>query len=211
MPNVATWIRPKDQAYFQEVFAPYPALRLHNAALGPVALPEMDGLLLTGGADLAPVFLKQEVRDTAVLDKEIDAVRDRWELDAIGAAVERALPLFGICRGLQVLNVALGGTLRLDIPGHDGPEMRFKDVQELRNDRAAAHRFSLVNSSHHQAIDRLGDGMVAEAWCAKDDIIEMVRIAKYPFGLAVQYHPERNAELYAPLFADFVGRLNGAK
>lgn len=211
MPNVATWIRPKDDAFFQEVFAPYPQVKFHNAADAPIAMAEMDGLLLTGGPDIALEFLRQDVPDPSVIDKDVNEMRDRWEFEATAAALERELPIFGICKGLQVLNVALGGTLLLDIAGHDGSEMRFKDVQELRNDRAATHRFEKVNSSHHQAIDRLGDGLVAEAWAAKDGIIEMVRLKNHPFVLAVQYHPERNAELYAPLFADFVARLNGAK
>ena len=66
------------------------------------------------------------------------------------------LPIFAICKGLQVFNVALGGTLRLDIPGHNAPEMRDHDVQQLRTAADATHRFEKVNSSHHQAIDRLG-------------------------------------------------------
>ena len=66
---------------------------------------------------------------------------------------------------------------------------------------SAAHRFERVNSSHHQAIDRLADGCEVEAWCATDDIIEQMRLTDYPFALAVQYHPERGGELYAPLFA----------
>ena len=63
-----------------------------------------------------------------------------------------------------------------------------------------------MNSSHHQAVDRLGDGLEVEAWCATDDVIEQMRLRDYPFALAVQYHPERG-EGYAPLFADFVSRL----
>ena len=122
-------------------------------------------------------------------------------------ALERELPIFAICKGLQVFNVALGGTLRLDIPGHDAPEMRDRDVQPLRFDGTATHRFARVNSSHHQAIDRLADGCLVEAWCASDDIIEQMRLKDYPFALAVQYHPERGGALYAPLLADFVSRL----
>ena len=108
---------------------------------------------------------------------------------------------------MQLLNVALGGTLRLDIPGHNLPAQKSHDVQPLRNDAAAKHRFEKVNSSHHQAIDRLADGCVIESWCATDDVIEQFRLRDRPFGLAVQYHPERGS-LYAPLFADFLGRID---
>ena len=105
------------------------------------------------------------------------------------------------------MNVAHGGTLHLDIRGHNAPDMKDRDVQALRTDAAARHRFDKVNSSHHQAIDRLGNGCVAEAWSADDGIIEQMRLADYPFALAVQYHPERGDGRYAPLFAEFVAQL----
>ena len=82
-------------------------------------------------------------------------------------------------------------------------------VKPLRTERTATHRLEKVNSSHHQAIDRLGDDLEVEAWCATDDIIEQMRLRDYPFALAVQYHPERG-ESYAPLFADFVSRLSAS-
>ena len=211
MPNLATWMRRKDEPYFARVFAAYPEVKICNAATGPVAMAEVDGLLLTGGPDIAPEFLHQEVPDPSVLDTDADPARDRWEFQATKEALERQIPIFAICKGLQVFNVALGGTLHLDIPGHDAVEMKDHDVQPLRTERTAAHRFEKVNSSHHQAIDRLADGCEVEAWCASDDIIEQMRLRNYPFALAVQYHPERGGEIYAPLFADFVSRLNGTR
>ena len=207
MPNLATWIRRKDEPYFARVFAAYPEVKICNAATGPVAMAEVDGLLLTGGPDIAPEFLHQEVPDPSVLDTDADPARDRWEFQATKEALDRQIPILAICKGLQVFNVALGGTLHLDIPGHDAPETEDQDVQLLRTDRAAAHRFEKVNSSHHQAIDRLADGCEVEAWCASDDIIEQMRLKNYPFAVAVQYHPERGGEIYAPLFADFVSRM----
>ncbi len=109
---------------------------------------------------------------------------------------------------MQLLNVALGGTLRLDIPGHNLPEQKDCDVQTLRHDAAAAHRFEKVNSSHHQAIDRLAAGCVVESWSAEDDVIEQFRLTDRPFALAVQYHPERGT-IYDSLFADFLDRIDG--
>jgi putative glutamine amidotransferase len=108
------------------------------------------------------------------------------------------------------VNVALGGTLKLDIPGHKLPEMKDQDVQPLRYDAKATHRFEKVNSSHHQGIDRVGEGLEVEAWCATDDIIEQLRLRDYPFGLAMQYHPERG-KIYDGLFDDFFSRLNSLK
>ena len=171
-------------------------------------MDEMNGLLLTGGPDVAPEFLRQEVPDPSLIEVDVDPRRDAWEFAATEQALARGLPILAICKGLQLFNVALGGTLHLDIRGHNAPEMRDKDVQTLRIDRGATHRFEAVNSSHHQAIDRLADGCEVEAWSAKDDIIEQMRLANYRFALAVQYHPERGGEMYAPLFADFVSRLN---
>ena len=171
-------------------------------------MAKMDGLLLSGGSDIAPEFLNQPVPDPSVLDKEIDPKRDHWELEATKQALARQLPVLAICKGMQLFNVALGGTLRLDIPGHNAPEMKDHDVQSLRTDGNAKHRFEKVNSSHHQAIDRLGEGLEVEAWCKDDDVIEQVHLRDYPFALGVQYHPERG-QIYGALFDDFVGMLRG--
>ncbi len=206
MPKLASWIRPKDDEFFRRSFAAHLGVEFWNAANRVVPMEEMEGLLLTGGPDIAAEFLRQEIPDPSVIDQDVDPVRDAWEFEATANALERQLPIFAICKGLQVFNVALGGTLKLDIPGHDLPELKDHDVQPLRTDRAASHRFEKVNSSHHQAIDRIADGCEVEAWCATDDIIEQMRLKNYPFALAVQYHPERG-DSYAPLFADFVAHL----
>ena len=200
-------MREKDDKWFQPFFDKHPDIKVHDARKGEVALDEMDGLLLTGGSDIAPELLRQEIVDPAALDKDVDFARDRWEFEAIPRVIARDLPVLAICKGMQVLNVALGGTLKLDISGHRFPEMKDHDVQPLRNDRAAAHRFEKVNSSHHQAVDRPADGFEIEAWCATDDIIEQMRLRDYPFALAVQYHPERG-KIYDELFEDFFARLN---
>src|ERR1700730_1271323 len=206
MPNLATWMREKDEKWFQPFFDKHPDIRVFNMRKDEVNLKEMDGLLLTGGSDIAPEFLRQEVPGPNVLDKDAETARDRWEFDAIPQAISRGLPILAICKGMQVLNVALGGTLKLDIPGHKLPEMKDQDIQQLRNDRLAKHRFERVNSSHHQAIDRPADGFSLEAWSATDDIIEQIRLPDYPFALAVQHHSERG-KIYDSLFEDFFSRL----
>ena len=210
MPNLATWIRPKDAKSFRAIFSKHPEIKVWNARNRDVRLDEMDGLLLTGGSDISPEFLRQNVPDLSVLDKDIDPERDRWEFQAVQDALSRGLPILAICKGLQVLNVALGGTLKLDIRGHDLPEQKHRDVQPLRSARRASHRFEKVNSAHHQAIDELGGDLDVEAWAAHDGIIEQVRLRKYPFGLAVQYHPERS-RLYDSLFDDFFARLESIR
>ncbi|HEY1770954.1 MAG TPA: gamma-glutamyl-gamma-aminobutyrate hydrolase family protein [Chthoniobacterales bacterium] len=205
MPNLASWIRRRDEKWFNPIFAAHPGVKVFNAARQVVNMGEMNALLLTGGNDISQEHLHQPVPDPSILEKG-DRARDEWEFAAAKNALDRGLPIFAICKGMQLLNVALGGTLRLDIPGHNFPEQKSHDVQPLRSDNAAAHRFEKVNSSHHQAIDRVADGLVVESWCAKDDVIEQMRLTDRDFGLAVQYHPERGS-IYAPLFDDFLGRL----
>jgi putative glutamine amidotransferase len=206
MSNLATWMRPKDEKWFRPFFAKHPGVHVFDARKVDVALDQMEGLLLTGGGDISPEFLRQKVPDPSVLSKDTDPKRDGWEFKAVQEALSRGLPILAICRGLQVFNVALSGTLKLDIQGHDLPEQRDRDVQRVRTVRSAAHRFAKVNSAHHQAIDRLGERLEVEAWAAHDGIIEQVRLRKYPFALAVQYHPERS-RIYDSLFEDFFGRL----
>lgn len=207
MANLATWVRPKDQKWFQPFFAKHPDVHVFDARKGDVSMDRMDGLLLTGGSDIAPEFLRQEIVDPTLIDKDVDPVRDRWEFEAISMSLARGLPILGICKGIQVLNVALGGTLKLDISGHKLPDQKDYDIQRLRYDTTANHRFEKVNSSHHQAVDRVADGFEVEAWCVTDDVIEQMRLRNYPFALAVQYHPERG-KIYDALFEDFFARLN---
>jgi putative glutamine amidotransferase len=205
MPNLATWMREKDEKWFQPFFAKHPEIKVHDARKGAVELNDMGSLLLTGGSDIAPEFLRQEIVDPCLVE-DVDLARDRWEFEAVQKALARSLPILAICRGLQVLNVALGGTLKLDIPGHRLAEQKDHDIQPLRCDAKAVHRFEKVNSAHHQAVDRLGEGFQVEAWCATDDIVEQMRLRDHPFALAVQYHPERGM-IYDALFEDFFARF----
>ena len=199
-------MRPKDEKWFQPFFAKHPDIHVFDARKGDVALNQMDGLLLTGGFDISPEFLRQENVDPTLIHNDVNPVRDRWEFDAISKSLARGLPILGICRGIQALNVALGGTLKLDIPGHDLPEQKENDIQPLRYDRNATHRFERVNSAHHQAVARVADGFEVDAWCASDDVIEQMCLRNYPFAVAVQYHPERG-KIYDALFEDFFERL----
>jgi putative glutamine amidotransferase len=207
MPNLASWILQRDEQWFDPILATRPELNVWNAARQIVALEEMDALLLTGGADISQEYLCQPVPDPSILE-EPDLPRDEWEFAALKVALDRGLPILAICKGMQLLNVALGGTLRLDIAGHNLPGQKSEDVQPLRSDASARHRFAKVNSSHHQAIDRLADGCVVESWCAADDVIEQIRLRERTFGVAVQYHPERGT-LYGSLFEDFFDGING--
>jgi len=206
MAKLASWIRRKDARNFRRVFAPHPQVEFCNAAEGEVDMSEVDALLLTGGPDVAEEFLRQPVPNPSVLEKDVDPKRDAWEFAAVEQAMQRGLPILAICKGMQLLNVALGGTLHLDIPGHKGRGMKLHDVQPLRYAPGVSLRFPKVNSSHHQAVDRIADGFVVEAWAEADDIVEQMRLTNYPYALAVQYHPERNGA-YGALFGEFVAQM----
>lgn len=205
MQIIASWIREKDEPLFARFLTAHPALDLRNARTGTVDFSEMSGLLLTGGPDISADFLRQPVHDASLI-RDAEPARDAWEFAAVKHALNRRLPIFAVCKGAQLLNVALGGTLLLDIPGHDLPAQRERNVQPLRYAVDATRRIELVNSSHHQAIDALGDGLVAEAWAEEDGVIEQVRLRGHPFAFGVQYHPERD-ELYTPLFELFFAEV----
>jgi putative glutamine amidotransferase len=155
---LGTWIRECDEADFQRFFSLRPEMVVHNARRKPVDIAEMDGLLISGGPDIDAAFHHERPDDVSLIINP-EPERDRWEFGAVLAACERGLPMLCICKGVQVLNVALGGTLHLHIEGHNAPEMKIHNVQPLRYSTAAHHRFPLVNSSHHQALDRLGEGL----------------------------------------------------
>jgi putative glutamine amidotransferase len=165
-------------------------------------LREVDGILLTGGADVDPALYGAE-RHTATVDAEPG--RDAFELELARRALEADVPLLAICRGVQVLNVAAGGTLVQDIPSvfpaplpHalpqplDGPchEVAIRAGSKLAGllgfeQAGACH----VNSRHHQAIERVGDGLAVSA-SAPDGVIEGLEKPDARFCIGVQWHPE---------------------
>lgn len=200
--KVASWIREKDEALFAALLPRSGAVSFENARSGPVDLEEMAGLVLTGGPDISADFHREPPGNPALIE-DPEPERDAWEFTALRRALDRGIPILCICKGIQVLNVALGGTLFLDIPGHDLPELKSANLQPLRYDARATHRFARVNSSHHQALDHVADVLEIEAWSQADGIVEQVRVRGYPWGLGVQYHPERDAAYYAPLFDAF--------
>ena len=205
MSEIATWIRESDEPLFAQFHARHPGIRVANARREPVDLAAARGVMITGGPDIAAQFHAEPPRDPALI-RDAEPERDAWEFAAVRFACERGLPLFCICKGVQVLNVALGGTLHFDIRGHDLPEMKSANVQPLRHAAGVRHRFEKVNSSHHQALDRVADALEVEAWHAGDGTIEQVRLRDYPWGLGVQFHPERDLG-YASLFEDFFAQL----
>ncbi|MEV0264071.1 gamma-glutamyl-gamma-aminobutyrate hydrolase family protein [Streptomyces sp. NPDC050617] len=166
-------------------------------AAADAVVARLDGLVISGGPDVDPERYGAERRpETGPPTPE----RDAWELALIDAALERGTPLLGICRGLQLLNVALGGTLVQHLPdavghgGHSGPPGVFarhgvKPVPGTLLAAAVPEEVS-VPTFHHQAADRLGTGLVPSAY-AEDGTVEAVELpGARGFTLAVQWHPE---------------------
>ncbi|MEU6310430.1 gamma-glutamyl-gamma-aminobutyrate hydrolase family protein [Streptomyces sp. NPDC047014] len=158
-------------------------------------LSRVDGLVVAGGPDVDPAHYG------AARDPRTGApatVRDQWELALIAAALDAGLPLLGICRGMQALNVALGGTLIQHIDGHvDTPGvMSWHPVRPLPGTRYAelVPEEAQVPTYHHQAVERLGDGLVVSAR-AVDGTVEAIELpdpARWVLG--VQWHPERDTD-----------------
>jgi putative glutamine amidotransferase len=171
------------------------------------ALPRLDGLIISGGPDVEPARYGEEPdpRTTVVRPD-----RDAAEIALFRTATASNMPVLGICRGMQLMNVALGGTLIQHLPavvGHDGHAptagaMAAHPVRVRANSRLASvlgvslasnNAFS-VATHHHQGLARLGEGLQASAW-ADDGTIEAVESAGHPFAIAVQWHPEAGTDL----------------
>ncbi|MEU3062431.1 gamma-glutamyl-gamma-aminobutyrate hydrolase family protein [Streptomyces subrutilus] len=158
-------------------------------------LGRVDGLVVAGGPDLDPVHYGA-ARDPRTGPPA--TVRDHWELALIGAALTAEVPLLGVCRGMQALNVALGGTLTQHLDGHvDVPGvMGSHPVRPVPGTRygALVPRDAEVPTYHHQAVDRLGRGLVVSAR-ALDGTVEAVELADPDrWVLGVQWHPERDTD-----------------
>jgi gamma-glutamyl-gamma-aminobutyrate hydrolase PuuD len=183
----------------------------------------IDGLLLTGGEDVAPARYGEEPHPSVV---DVDTARDEFEIALIGEARRRSLPIFAICRGIQMLNVACGGTLVQDIasevagalehswtvPPHkpydlahevwvDKDTLLARLIRERLSDTDACE----ANSRHHQAVKQIAPGFRVSA-TAPDGVIEAIEDPAARFCLGVQWHPEnfwRTGE-FRPLFEGFL-------
>jgi putative glutamine amidotransferase len=172
-------------------------------------LESLDGILFSGGGDVDPAFWGAEPHP----ETDIDPARDTSELMLMKAALELDLPILGICRGMQVMAVAAGGTLHQHLPdviGHEG-HRAAPGTDPLAADASAYGRHDVVvkpgsaayallgprltvNSFHHQAVDDPGT-FTAVGWCPDDRVIEIIEDPARTFAIGVQWHPERSADL----------------
>lgn len=188
------------------------------------SLDNLNGLLLSGGADVNPRRYGQTVRDET---QAPDDDRDELEFSLLAEALALDLPILAICRGMQLLNVHLHGTLQQHLPSvalhqqrfPDDPPGRHRDVHSIdvlpatllaRTIGPGTHR---VNSRHHQAVSELGTGAIKSA-VSEDNVTEAIEIPSKRFVLAVQWHPENRLEVSEDdrkLFEAFAAQVGGRK
>jgi putative glutamine amidotransferase len=164
-------------------------------------LDRLGGLILAGGSDVDPATYGATPHPKT---GRTWPERDRFEIALARRAVDRELPVLGICRGMHLLNVALGGTLVQHLPDvlghshHRHTPGSFGD-HEVRLEpgtlaaRAAATTRLAVKSHHHQGLDELGAGLGASGWSGRDDLVEAVELSDHPFALGVLWHPEEDS------------------
>lgn len=184
------------------------------------------GILLTGGGDVDPARYGETAHPAVA---GVDGERDEYEIDLVRRAIDADLPILAICRGLQVLNVALGGSLLQDLPSqvtgalghvvptplygiaHDVWVVRTSVLASLMRDDLGAGDTLAVNSRHHQGVSRLASGLEVSA-TAPDGVVEALERPGTRFCVAVQWHPEnfwRTGE-FRPLFEGFVAAAGPA-
>ncbi len=188
----------------------------------PRMLDGLDGLVLTGGTDVNPArYGQQRASET----DEPDPARDDLETQLLQQALASGVPVLAICRGMQLFNVACGGTLiqhlasveihrvkRTGEPGRDSAAHTVRVARGTRLGSIVGEGEHAVNSRHHQAVDRVADGLIVSAVSA-DGVVEGLEKAGHPFAIAVQWHPEdRTLESDADrkLFAAFAEALRGS-
>ncbi|MSX02047.1 MAG: gamma-glutamyl-gamma-aminobutyrate hydrolase family protein [Actinobacteria bacterium] len=156
--------------------------------LAATQLATVSGLILSGGQDL-------DLPGATGEDRWIDPPRDLHEFALVEAAKEAGMPVLGVCRGLQLFNVSCGGTLITMVEGHDAGELhaserhRISIAEPSRLADAIGADSAEVNTIHHQALDRLGEGLRAIAW-TEDGVVEAAESDRFGWFLGVQWHPE---------------------
>jgi putative glutamine amidotransferase len=185
-------------------------------------LDRIDGLMLAGGADIDP-----DVYGAEPHPETIGSVpeRDAFEVALVRRALERDMPVLGICRGMQVMNIACGGTLHQHLPelvGHedhrrvlgsfDGADHDVRLAPGSLAARAAGEELHATKSHHHQGVDRVGDGLVVTGRAELDELPEALEAEGSRFALGVQWHPEADdrSRLIAALVEEARARRNGA-
>jgi putative glutamine amidotransferase len=231
--SVRTVINPASQARYLGVRPTYPhavdlaggiplliPMHIEDSALRSL-FDRLDGLVLTGGGDVDPASYGAEYSPYTA---DIDVERDRVEMQLVRWSIDTDLPLLTICRGTQVLNVALGGTLiqdlRDEVPNalrHDPPDDSWfprltHDIDVVGGSKlhnALGQTHLAVNSLHHQALAHIADGLAVTA-CAPDGIVEGVELPDKRFVVGVQWHPEALVDEHPHMLGLFKSLIQAA-
>lgn len=166
---------------------PVPTLNAREAAL-------CDGLLLPGGGDITPAFFGEQNNGSRNIDTELDIL----QLQAFELALRKSMPVLGICKGMQIINVGLGGTLVQDMTPASCAIHRYEDGDKYHASVIEKGTFlhalygenAIINSAHHQSVKQLGEGLRAIQWCPEDRCVEALVHETFPV-IGVQWHPER--------------------
>ena len=228
--------RPFETSYFGEVYKSYVVEEytdvLKTVGAVPIVLTQVknedvnaqldlvDGVLIVGGADVDPKFYGEKKHDKIGYTNELD---DIYHMTMIQEIERRDLPFIGICRGYQIFNVAMGGSLYQDLPTqlnmdkrHEQEESKstathfVKTVEGSLLNKLLGHEV-FVNSFHHQAIKKVGSKLAVTAYSKDDDIIEAVEHQSARFMVGVQWHPEQLIKVdnkMLPLFTEFIKNAN---
>ena len=194
------------------------------ASVEPVATLNMeeaaccDGLILPGGGDITPAFFGERNDGSRNIDTELDIL----QFQALEVAIRRAIPVLGICKGMQVINVGFGGSLTQDLPPSSCDIHRYENGDKyhpsvIKKDSWLYGLYgesAVINSAHHQAVKRSGSGLCAIQWCPKDQCVEALSHETLPI-IGVQWHPERIKESVAmisgePILSYFVSLISAS-
>jgi len=198
--SVANWLMSGDVLAFMIPEISLASHHLPKALKVKHYVDALDGLLLQGGEDMSP----ESYGETPINPKwSGDKVRDRYEIELFHEFVTQGKPVFGICRGHQLINVALGGTLYQDTAtqcagtaNHRDPQKYDQHFHEVRIlpqtwlSRLYPEAAKRINSIHHQAVKSLGEGLIIEAMSEPDGLVEAIRWEGHSFVVGVQWHPE---------------------
>lgn len=182
--------RKKDTGNYERYLSSLPAAFLVTLSLGE--LSSCDAIILPGGGDITPAFFGEHDRGSRSIDTELDIL----QLQALEYGVQGRLPILGICKGMQIINVGLGGSIIQDLPTADCH--RYLGADQYHGVYNATNGFlhglygdtMIVNSAHHQGLGKLGKGLRAVSHCPLDGCVEAVCHESLPV-IGVQWHPER--------------------
>lgn len=182
--------RKKDTFRYEKYLSSIPAHTITTLSIGDITA--CHGVVLPGGGDITPAFFGEHNKGSQNIDTELDII----QLQAADYCIRNVIPLLGICKGMQVINVAFGGTIIQDLPTADRHKYVERDQYHLTDIAADSFLAKLygtkmtVNSAHHQGVGKLGKQLHPIQWCPEDQCIEALVHEKLPV-IGLQWHPER--------------------